>query len=177
MEPNQTPPQAPHNPYSAPQARVADVAPASGELASRWLRLGGAIIDGIILIIVFLPFAFLFGLGAAFTGQAVEAPGFMTQVGSMVLGFVVFLAVQGYFLHTSGQTIAKKLLKMRIVDENGQKPEFVKLVGLRYATVQFVQIIPILGALIGLVDALFIFREDHRRLVDLLAGTRVVMAD
>lgn len=176
MDPNQNPPQAPHNPYAAPQARVADAAPASGELASRWLRLGGAIIDTIILIIVATPLALLFGLGSVFTGQAVE-PGLMTQVAAVFLAFGVFLAVQGYFLHSSGQTIAKKLLKMRIVDENGQKPEFVRLVGLRYATLQFVQLIPIVGGLIGLVDALFIFREDHRRLVDILAGTRVVMTD
>ncbi|WP_395790494.1 RDD family protein [Aquimonas sp.] len=176
MEPNENPPQAPHNPYAAPQARVADAAPVTGELASRWLRLGGAVIDTIILVIVVIPLAFVFGLGAAFTGQAVE-PGPLMQIGSVVLGFVVFVAVQGYFLHSSGQTIAKKLLKMRIVDENGNKPEFVKLLGLRYAVFQFAQLIPFLGYVVGLVNVLFIFRDDRRCLHDLLAGTRVVMTD
>jgi uncharacterized RDD family membrane protein YckC len=173
MDPNQNTP--PPNPYAAPQARVQDPTPGEGELASRWLRLGGAIIDAIILIVVLLPFIFMFGLGAAMMGEG--GAGYGTQVAGTVLGFVLFVAVQGYFLNQSGQTIAKKLLKMKIVDENGQKPEFVKLIGLRYATIQFVQLIPFLGTILALVDALFIFRDDRRRIVDLIAGTRVVMAE
>lgn len=173
MDPNATPPQ--HNPYAAPQARVEDAPQGSGELASRWLRLGGAIIDAIILVIVILPLAFLFGMGAAFTGQAPS--GFGTQLFSVLLGFGVFVAIQGYFLHSSGQTIAKKLLKMRIVDENGNKPEFGRLLGLRYAVFHAVQLLGFIGGVVALVNVLFIFRDDRRCLHDLLAGTRVVMAD
>jgi uncharacterized RDD family membrane protein YckC len=172
MDPNATPPQ--HNPYAAPQARVEDAPQGAGELASRWLRLGGVIIDGLIVSIIVLPIYFLLFWGAIASGVQ---PGFLAQIGFSIFGFAVFVAVQGYFLYTSGQTIAKKLLKMRIIDEQGQKPEFVRMLGLRYAVFQFVYLIPFVGALIGLVNALFIFRDDRRCLHDLLAGTRVVMAD
>ena len=175
MDPNATPPQ--HNPYAAPQARVEDAPLPAGELASRWLRLGGAIIDTIFLVIVIVPLMFLFGLGAAFTGQAPAGGGFGTQLLGVLIGFGAFVAIQGYFLYSSGQTIAKKLLKMRIVDENGAKPEFGRMLGLRYAVFQFAQLIPLVGFLVGLVNVLFIFRDDRRCLHDLLAGTRVVMTD
>lgn len=172
MDPNQNPPS---NPYAAPQAAVSDVGAASvGELASPWLRLGGAIIDGLILLVLLVPVYLILFWGMISTGQQ---PGFLASMGFTVFGFIVFVAVQGYFLNQSGQTIAKKLLKMRIVDENGNKPEFVKLIGMRYAILQFAQLVPFLGAIYGLVDALFIFRDDRRRISDLLAGTRVVMAE
>lgn len=171
MDPNQNPPS---NPYAAPQAAVSDVAPRVGELASPWLRLGGAIIDGLILMVLIMPVYFILFWSAISSGQQ---PGLLASIGFTVFGFLVFVAVQGYFLNQSGQTIAKKLLKMKIVDENGNKPEIVKLIGLRYAVVQFAQLVPFLGAIYGLVDALFIFRQDRRRISDLLAGTRVVMAE
>lgn len=171
MDPNQTPPP---NPYAAPQAQVTDVAHTVGELASPWLRLGGAIIDLLIQMVVILPIYFMLFWGLVSTGQQ---PGFLASAGFTIFGFIVFVAIQGYFLNQSGQTIAKKLLKMKIVDENGNKPEFVKLIGLRYGVVQFAQLVPFLGALYGLIDALFIFRDDRRRISDLLAGTRVVMTE
>ena len=171
MDTNPTPPP---NPYAAPQAQVSDAAQAVGELASPWLRLGGAIIDWLIVGILVLPVIGFYKFSVVAAGGE---PSFLANVGFAVLGFVVFVAVQGYFLNQSGQTIAKKLLKMKIVDENGNKPEFVKLIGLRYAVVQFAQIVPFLGFIYFLVDALFIFRDDRRRISDLLAGTRVVMAE
>ncbi len=171
MDPNQNPPP---NPYAAPQAPVSDASAVAGELASPWLRLGGAIIDGLILMILVLPVYFILFWGTIAAGQQ---PGLLANIGFTIFGFIVFVAVQGYFLNQSGQTIAKKLLKMKIVDENGNKPEFVKLIGLRYAVVQFASQVPFIGWIYALVDALFIFREDRRRISDLLAGTRVVMAE
>lgn len=173
MDPNQNTP--PPNPYAAPQARVQDPTPGEGELASPWLRLGGAMIDGIILLIITWPLSVaLVFLLMVVTG---EAPTFVVQVMSVFAAFGVFLAVQGYFLNRSGQTIAKKLLNMKIVDENGQKPAFGRLIALRYAPVYAVQILSYFAVIPLLVDALFIFRDDRRRIVDLIAGTRVVMAE
>lgn len=172
MDPNQNPPS---NPYAAPQAAVSDVSVSGvGELASPWLRLGGYIIDILILMVLVSPVYFMLFWGAVTSGQQ---PGFLTGMGFTVFAFIVFVALQGYFLNQSGQTIAKKLLKMKIVDENGNKPEFVKLIGLRYAVVQLAQIVPFLGFIYFIVDALFIFRDDRRRISDLLAGTRVVMTE
>jgi uncharacterized RDD family membrane protein YckC len=164
-----------NNPYSAPQSVVADYGqPAQIELAGRGMRLVGAIIDTIILMTLLVPIMFASGfMSMAMSGQQ---PGFGFQAGMTVVSFVVFVLVQGYFLNQSGQTIGKKLLGMKIVDVDGNKPDFVKLLGQRYGVVYAVQLIPVLGSLFGLINVLFIFREDRRCIHDLIAGTRVVVA-
>ncbi|MGE3729066.1 MAG: RDD family protein [Lysobacterales bacterium] len=176
---NQTPPPLPGapqplNPYAAPQAVVADFAPdGTLELAGRGMRLAGAIIDTILMLLLIVPVMFASGyIQMVMRGQQ---PGFGWSVGLGLVGFVVFLLINGYFLHQSGQTVAKKMLGMRIVDLNGDKPEFLRMIGLRYALMHLIQLVPIAGSVFGLVDVLFIFREDRRCIHDLIAGTRVVL--
>jgi len=162
-----------NNPYSAPQSVVADVDQVQ-QLASRGMRLAGAIIDGIILMIVLIPVMFASGyFTMVMSGQQ---PGLGWQLGMTVVSFVIFVLVQGYLLNSSGQTIGKKLLGMRIVDLDGNKPNFVKLVGQRYGITYAIQLIPILGFIYSIVNVLFIFREDQRCIHDLIAGTRVINA-
>ena len=164
------------NPYSAPQANLSDVSTA-GELrlGGRGERLGAVLLDGLIQIPLVLPLLYAIGYFDGMTHGV--KPGFgMTALGSL-LGFAVFLAIQGYPLATAGQTWGKKWLKLKIVDLQGRKPEFVRLVGLRYATTQVAMLIPGLGQIYALVDTLFIFRDDKRCIHDHIAGTRVVVAD
>lgn len=164
------------NPYSAPSAHVADIAPAgTQELAGRGMRLAAAIVDGLILVAIMLPLMYM---GGYFSGiMTGEQPGFGTQIMWAVLGFVVFVVVQGMPLNASGQTWGKKMLKMKIVDLEGRQPSFATLIGKRYLPVQAVTAIPFVGGLFGLVNVLFIFGEERRCLHDLVAGTRVVVAD
>lgn len=171
----QQPPQIPDNPYAAPQAMVNDpMMLGELQLASLGMRLAGAIIDLIIMLILIVPLMFVTGFFAMLT-SGVE-PGFGWTLGMNLGGFIAFLLVHGYFLNQSGQTVGKKLLGMRIVDLNGNKPEFFKLVGLRYGVTQLIGLIPLVGTLYGLVNVLFIFRSDRRCIHDLIAGTRVVVA-
>ncbi len=164
-----------NNPYSAPQSVVADINQSGElELAGRGMRLVGAIIDGIILMILLVPIMFASGyMTMAMSGQQ---PGYGWQMGMTLVGFVCFVVVQGYFLNQSGQTIGKKLLGMRIVDADGNKPDFVKLIGQRYGITYAIQVIPIVGNIYSFVNVLFIFRQDRRCIHDLIAGTRVVVA-
>jgi uncharacterized RDD family membrane protein YckC len=170
----QQPPQIPENPYAAPQANVADFAQADQlELAGRGMRLVGVIVDGLIMMILTVPL--MFGLGYWQLMMSGQQPGMGLQIGMGLSGFIIFLLINGYFLNQSGQTVAKKLLGMRIVDLNGNKPEFFRLVGLRYGVAQLIQLIPVVNVIYALVDCLFIFREDRRCVHDLIAGTRVVV--
>jgi uncharacterized RDD family membrane protein YckC len=164
------------NPYSAPSAHVADIAPAGAqELAGRGMRLAAAFIDGLILLAIMMPLMYM---GGYFSGMmSGEQPGFGTQLMWAVLGFVVFVVVQGMPLNASGQTWGKKLLKMKIVDLEGRQPSFATLIGKRYLPVQAVSAVPFVGGLLALVNVLFIFGEERRCLHDLVAGTRVVVAD
>src|SRR4051812_35529481 len=93
-------------------------------------------------------------------------------LGTMLAGFGVFIAIQGYPLAATGQTWGKKMFGLRIVDMQGYKPEFVKLIAMRYLLGRLLGLIP----LYGLVDVLFIFGEDRRCVHDYIAGTRVVVA-
>lgn len=164
-----------HNPYTAPEAVVSDVEIDELRLAGRGERLGAAIIDGLIMLVIVLPMMYM---GGYFSGMlSGQQPGIGTQLMWAAIGFGVFVVVQGYPLNETGQTWGKKLLKMRIVDMDGRKPPFAKLVLARYGSTQLISAIPFLGGLYALVDVLFIFSESRRCLHDRIAGTRVVVAD
>ncbi len=151
--------------------------PGGPELAGRGRRLGAYIIDTIIAGIVLVAVAYFNPgpLGITML-DIVRDP--MTQqmstAGSIAF-VIIFMAINSYLLLTKGQTLGKLALGIRIVDaaSNGAATA-VKLLGLRYVLVMLVAVIPIIGGLLGVVDFLFIFREDRRCVHDLIAGTKVV---
>jgi uncharacterized RDD family membrane protein YckC len=162
------------NPYASPTAVVDDVT-SELRLGGRGERLGAAFIDGLILLLVLVPLMFV---GGYFSGiMQGQQPGFGTQLLWSLLSFALFIAIQGYPLAQTGQTWGKKLLKLKIVDMAGAKPDFVRLAGMRYGSTQLISLVPLLGGLYVIVDVLFIFRDDRRCIHDLIAGTQVVVAD
>jgi uncharacterized RDD family membrane protein YckC len=166
------------NPYASPNATVVDTRPEQGqpELASFGLRLLGVIIDTVIMLMIMVPIMFATGFINIDEMMKGIQPPLMSRIWMAFAGFGVFLLVQGYFLYTSGQTIGKKILGTRIVNADNEKPEFFKLIGLRYATVHFISQIPCLGAVFGIANALCIFMGDERKcLHDRFAGTKVIM--
>ena len=91
--------------------------------------------------------------------------------------FALFAAANVYLMTTAGQTIGKRIVTIRVVDAaTGQVPAFARQLGLRYGVPWFLSLIPVVGAALGLIDVLMIFRSDRRCLHDHLAGTIVVMA-
>jgi uncharacterized RDD family membrane protein YckC len=145
---------------------------ASIDLASRGKRLGGVLIDGLILMVILVPVILATGvLQQAFAGRQVTIG---QQVTYGLLGTVVFLLLNGYLLATRGKTIGKVAVGTRIVDLQGQLPPLGKLLVLRYFIPWMAGTIPIVGGLFSLIDALFIFGRERRCIHDHLAGTRVV---
>ena len=160
------------NPFAPPESDV--TVDQSGDLASRGVRLGGAIIDGLVAMMVMLPAMYMFGyweramVGEQTTSDLVLFSG---------LGFVAFVAAHGYLLATHGQTIGKRILGTRIVSvDDGSILPFWKVITYGYLPVQLLSIIPVIGPLFGLADSLAIFREDRRCIHDLIAGTKVIVA-
>ncbi|MCA9541362.1 MAG: RDD family protein [Myxococcales bacterium] len=159
------------NPYAPPSAdtelvadqeRFGDYIP-----ATRGRRFLGNLIDSLLI-------------GAAVIPGAVLSAGVRSPEGgalAMGVGALLVLAVQWYLISTSGQSIAKKMLGMRIIKMDGSPVNFVSGVILRQWVIMAAGFIPLLGNIIGLVDAAFIFREDYRCLHDHIAGTQVVMAN
>lgn len=160
------------NPYQAPQAELMVNSAAEPLLASRWTRLGAALIDGLIMSLATVPVAYFTGVFEA-AQQGVE-PSLGQQLLSLVVGVAAFLLVNGHFLKNYGQTLGKRLLKIAIVDLDGKVPELRNLLLKRYLLWWLLAYIPVVGVLVVLVDYLFIFRADRRCLHDLAAGTRVV---
>jgi uncharacterized RDD family membrane protein YckC len=163
------------SPFSPPKAdlegRPAD---ASGQaLARRGTRLAAVFLDGLIAA----PGVILAGVAVAATrGGGERGAGFV--IGAVLGGlWILALAiVQIYLLSTRGHTLGKRWMKIRIVKLDGSNPGFVSAVLLRAFVNGLISAIPYVGGFYGLVDILFIFRQDQRCLHDLIAGTRVVVA-
>ena len=142
-------------------------------LASRWKRLGGALIDAIVNSVVATPILVLAGVldfEAISEGRQMSLQ--QSATGALI-GIAVMLLIHGYLLATRGQTVGKLALGTRIVDASGNVPPFVKLFVLRYAVLAAVYNLPIVGSLVAVVNALMIFGKEKRCLHDLIAGTWV----
>lgn len=161
------------NRYAPPAASVNDVGPMAGTpaLASRWRRLAGSMLDGIIIFIPGFALSALFGWDM-FT-QA-RLGGYRALFINTLIGTGSFLALNAYLLVDRGQTIAKAALGMRIVRPDGGKVAAFNVLALRYGSSYLAAMVPAIGALYGLVDALMIFGDQRRCLHDRIAGTIVV---
>ena len=74
--------------------------------------------------------------------------------------------------------VGKKILGVRIVRyDNARNPGFLRVVVLRYLILKPIWMIPILGQLFVLADALFIFGDNRRCIHDLVARTKVIVAN
>ena len=152
--------------------------PSGPELAGRGARFGAYLVDVVVSTIVFLV---IIGFGWWITFDDLAQFGTQPSTTDILrvasLYVVVFMAINGYLLVTRGQTVGKLMLGIRIVDSASDGDvSAAKVVGLRYIIFFGLQTIPVFGMreLVGLLDALFIFRDDRRCLHDLLAGTKVV---
>ncbi|HWU53493.1 MAG TPA: RDD family protein [Tahibacter sp.] len=170
-----------HNPYASPTAAVAETvgqSAAPGELAGRGVRLGAALIDAVLLLAILTPLQWFSGFlpDLIDARQHGERLPWSTMVLWATIGITLFTALQSWPLHRNGQTWGKRLLSIRIVDLDGDRPPLWRLLVLRYLPMHIVGQVPIVGPLIGLINPMFIFRADQRCLHDLIAGTRVVVA-
>lgn len=164
-------PQSPDNPYAPPLARVDDVVPADEghQLAGRLTRLWASLIDALVQCVIGLPIIYLLW---GFRND----PGLRDSALNGLLGLVVFVAVNGVLLARHGQTVGKRLLKIRIVRGHGEPASLARLLVRRYLPVAIVSSIPLVGGLLAIINVLFIFRESRKCLHDSIADTIVIKA-
>jgi uncharacterized RDD family membrane protein YckC len=153
------------NPYAAPSADVnTGFAAAEAALAGRGARLGAALLDSLVIMVV--PVIALMATG----GSKDPSPIGLLIAGVWFLGVAIYQIV---LLSSRGQTLGKKWLGIKIVRMDGGPVSFGSAFLLRYLVGQgLMGIIPFYG----LVDPLFIFREDRRCVHDMVASTKVVEA-
>ncbi len=151
----------------------------NNDLAGRGARLGAVIIDALII------FPILFGIAKA-TGfwdtmlprLANGIPLSMEEnIVAFLVGQTLFLILNGSLLANHGQTIGKRIMKVKIVDMEGKQVGFLKLYSLRYLVFSLISQIPVAGGLLSLLNVLFIFGKERRCLHDRITGTKVVAAD
>ena len=140
---------------------------ASVGLAGRGTRLGAVVIDALIYGV---PMILMAILAPVLARGGDIGPIFFFLIGLSIIGIFLY---QLMLLSRDGQTLGKKAVGIRIVKKDtGENGGFVSNVLLRIIVNGLLGIIP----LYGLVDILFIFREDRRCIHDMIAGTVVVRA-
>ena len=157
------------NPYASPEAVSAprQTTTASEVIAGRSARLAAVMIDYVCALLVTLPVLSSAILVAASEQSSLGGLGITaTFAGLFVLGIV-----QASYLVREGQTIGKKLMKIRIVDHvDGEIPHWSRVLGMRYVLNTALRQIP----LYALVDVMFIFGAEQRCVHDYIAGTKVI---
>jgi len=135
--------------------------------AGRGMRLAGAILDRLIYLVGIAPGVIIMVTVPEGNPDTVMAAAMLLMFGGM--GIVAI--INWVMITHSGQSIAKRLLGMRIVKvDDGALPGFVRGVILR-------SWVPVLinqfCSLFGLLDALWIFGQERRCIHDYIAMTTV----
>jgi uncharacterized RDD family membrane protein YckC len=181
------------NPFDPPATDIeaagaaVPVDAAALDLATRWQRLGGALVDTVLSLMAMSPV--YVGLSwSAYTKRAMQSKSnpllLFTMAGkwSVVAGVLLLLAVSivnWTLLARRGQTIGKIVAGTRVVMLDGSRAPFTKVVVLRvwvFLVLSYIPGVNRLAGIVGLIDALYIYRADRRCLHDQLAGTKVVRA-
>lgn len=183
----------PLDPYAPPRADLAPAPPVVAGafgLASRWRRLGGAMVDATLSL---LAHATIY-LGISMEMEEAAPNAFVLWTTSGRWGFVAgFLTVglallQWSLMTRRGQSIGKIALRTRMVRRDGRAAGFLRGVVLRDWPISGPwYVLPFLGwspgqhagifgllAIVLFADALFIFGPARRCLHDRLADTVVV---
>jgi uncharacterized RDD family membrane protein YckC len=172
-----------NNRFTPPKAELADPLPLAGmpALAGRGTRLGAVTLDGILSGVVTVGAMFVTGHNYFTEITTLEDPTAMSAVFSVVVGsfwpgWIIMMALQGWFLHAYGGTVGKKLLGIRIVRSDGSRAGFARLFFVRAGIITLISMVPGIGGLVVLVDAVLIFRDSRQCLHDNIADTIVVTA-
>lgn len=167
------------NPYAPPAADPATgsaLLPAH-ELATLGDRFAASLVDGLINLAVIMALIYLLiGIGVFANFGDYANSGLVVEIAMVAVSYGTFLAIHSKFMRATGQTVGKRLMKIRVVTMDGGLPDFGDQAFKRYGFMHLVSAVPLVGSILSLVNILFIFRADRRCIHDLLANTRVVKA-
>jgi uncharacterized RDD family membrane protein YckC len=122
---------------------------------------------------VYLPVVFTAMVGGIMAPSSDGGSNAMVAAGVVaVVSFIVWCWLTITYMKRNGQSIAKKLLGIKVVRTDGSPVSLGRLFWLRNVVNGLISIVP----LYGFVDGLFIFGESRQCLHDRLADTIVVKA-
>ncbi|MBJ6764256.1 RDD family protein [Myxococcaceae bacterium JPH2] len=138
------------------------------QLAERGARFSANLIDQ---IVVYAPLLVLGILGGMFGDEESASVG-LILLG--ILGTLGALVLQCVRVHQSGQSIGKRMMRIKVVRMDGSRADTARIIVLR-------NVIPTLVgsfcSVLSIVDPMFIFGNERRCLHDLMADTIVVNVD
>ena len=163
------------NPYAPDRNAAYDRSVEAQELAGRGERLLAWFLDGVIAsLMIWLPAFIVATVTGVFTqpsGQfdfsLLTLPLFLCAMGFIAWAWITLLLVARY-----GQTMAKRMLEIRVVRSDGSQASLGRIFWLRNFVNGLLKPIP----LYWLIDSLLIFSERRQTIHDLIADTIVVKA-
>jgi uncharacterized RDD family membrane protein YckC len=166
------------NLYAPPQAEVGEIVDTDGEIerAGRGVRLGAFVIDSFIPGLIFLPMLIGLGFDISGIGTSAVTPFTIIGIGIATIGFLAWIGITIYFVHRNGQTIAKRMLGIKVVRSDGSRASLARIFWLRNVVNALPSGFPILGNFYFLVDSLLIFGDKQQCVHDMIADTIVVNA-
>jgi uncharacterized RDD family membrane protein YckC len=163
------------NPYAPQRDDGRDLLPEEQELASRGLRLLAWFLDGVIVgLMVWVPALIVAAVTGVFSqpSDQFDSSLLILPLSLCALGFIAWAWITVLLVARFGQTMAKRLLEIRVVRSDGSQASLGRIFWLRNVVNGLLGVIP----LYGLVDLLFIFGERRQTIHDLIADTIVVRA-
>jgi uncharacterized RDD family membrane protein YckC len=142
------------------------------EDATRISRLFASIIDIVLLMIIFMPIMWLTGGFDGVTTGETFSLGYSIVIG--IVGYIIFLALNGQLLIKKGQTLGKKLQNIKVVTLSDERPELYPHLIKRYVVFFFIGYVPTIGTLLSFGNLLAIFSKQKKCGHDIFAQTRVV---
>jgi uncharacterized RDD family membrane protein YckC len=136
-------------------------------LAEPSARLGATIANQ---VAGYVPASFLVGVSVF----VVPRDGLLVGLGLALLWGAALLAWNLVLLRRHAQTLGKRWFGVRVLRADGKRPGLARLVLLRELLPIALGLVPFVGFLFGLVDAVLVFSAQRRTLHDLIAGTIVI---
>jgi uncharacterized RDD family membrane protein YckC len=164
------------NPYAPPQVDVLPPADPSQNhrLASLGRRFVASMIDTFLLLAILMPVMWFTGFmtRSLENAQAGDSAG-LEEVLWAVVSFLLFVVLNWVPLF-EGQTIGKRVMKMRIVRKDGQPATRSHIILKRSLPVQLIALLPTAGNFLVLLDTVMIFRSQRNTFHDDFADTKVI---
>ncbi len=161
----------PQSPAWQPPVSYSTTAPTT-RYGGFWIRFVAALIDGVLVGIVVLPFRLMIGLFIGAAGMAVSMPGIGVHIVKFIVGGAFSLC--GYWIYEAAMessakqaTVGKMVLGLKVTDLEGHRISFARATGRHFA-----KLISAMILLIGYIMAGF--NERKQALHDMIAGTLVV---
>lgn len=164
--------------YDAP-AEVDEEFEVEAELADPGQRILAYLINQLITILLIVPFILIGVMSAKKSSDNIIL---FAGIGGLLL--LIYGIYQIVIMSKDGQSLGKKIMKIKVVNEEGENPGFVGTVLVREIAfnviLSILGLVPFVGSFIGLIVwfvmlvMLFSVSKDRRTFQDMLAKTYVV---